>query len=87
MVIVTLEDGTMYCVDSDSKDNARSVVDYKLRDRLDYRKIRETNVFEGTSMDKNSKYYNSSNPYDGIPLQCKTGWSYKWSDGRSASFR
>lgn len=87
MVLVTLEDGTTYCVDSNSEYNARRVVDYKLRDRLDYRKIEDTDLFDGTTMDKGSRYYNSSDPYDRVPLKCKTGWSYKWSDYKCAEFR
>jgi len=87
MTIITLEDSTTYLVDSNETFNARYVVDYKLRNRLDYRKILSINVMEECLLDKQSKYYNSGNPCDGIPLQCKTGWSYKWSDGRSASFR
>ena len=86
MVIVTLEDGTRYCIDSDNSGTAKRVVDYKLRDRMDYRHIKDTELFEGIKLDKNMKYYNSDNPYDGVPLQSKTGWSYKWPDGSSAEF-
>lgn len=87
MVLVTLKDGTTYCIDSNSKSDAKYVVDYKLRDRLDYRKIKDINLFEGTMMDRNSRYYNSNNCYDGVPLKCKTGWSYRWSDYKCAEFR
>lgn len=87
MVIVTLEDGTTFCIDSNNEYNARCVVEYKLRDRLDYRRIKSTDLFENVFMDQKSKYYNSSNGYDGIPLKCKTGCSYKWSDYKCAEFR
>lgn len=87
MVLVTLEDGTTYCIDTNSKCNARNVVDFKLRNRLDYRRINSIDLFEGTKMDKNSRYYNSDYAFDGVPLKCKTGWSYKWSDGKCLEFR
>lgn len=87
MVIVRLEDGTTYYVDTNSKHTARSVVDHKLRDRLDSRRIKSTDLFEELTVDKNSRYYNSDNEYDGVPLKCKTGWSYKWSDVKCAEFR
>ncbi|MGL5328866.1 MAG: hypothetical protein ACRDD7_06330, partial [Peptostreptococcaceae bacterium] len=57
---------------------ARSVVEYKLKDRLDFRKIRDIQEIKGVVGDKNSKYYNSSNAYDGKELQCVNGWNYKW---------
>lgn len=87
MTIVSLEDNTTYLIDSNEEFNARYVVEHKLRNRLDYRKIVSTSVIQECLLNKESKYYNSGDAYDGVPLICKTGWCYKWADGRSASFR
>ena len=87
MVIVTLVDGTTYCIDTDSESKARMIVSDKLKDRLDYRQIQSTDLFEGVRMDTNSRYYNPGDRDYLIPLKCKTGWSYKWSDDRCAEFR
>lgn len=78
MTIVTLEDGTVYNVDTDSKFYAENVVEYKLKQRLDFRKIKSMELIKGAVCDKNSKYYNSGNAYDGKDLVCTKGWSYKW---------
>jgi hypothetical protein len=78
MCIVILEDGTTYNVDTDSQFNAKSVVEYKLKQRLDFRRIQSVQVLKGVFGDKNSKYYNSGSAYDGIELHCMSGWSYKW---------
>lgn len=78
MIIVTLEDGTTYNIDTDSCFWAENVVEYKLRQRLDYRQIKSMKEIVGAIGDKNSKYYNSGNPYDGKELKCTKGWSYKW---------
>lgn len=87
MTIVTLEDETTYIIDTNERWKAESAVEHKLRDRMDCRKIKDVSVFEGCAIDRNSKYYNSGQYYDGVPLKCKTGWSYKWSDGRCREFR
>ncbi|MDF2881529.1 MAG: hypothetical protein K0R54_2086 [Clostridiaceae bacterium] len=78
MYIVILEDGTAYNIDTDSEFNARNVVEYKLKNRMDYRKISSAQDMKGAIADKNSPYYNSDNPYDGKELKCISGWSYKW---------
>lgn len=78
MYIVTLEDNTTYNIDTDSEFNARSFVEYKLLDKLDFRNIQNVQEIKGVIGDKNSKYYNSDNAYDGKELQCSSGWSYRW---------
>lgn len=78
MCIVILEDGTTYNIDTDSSFNARSIVEYKLKNRLDFRKIKDIQIIKGAILDKNSKYYNSYNAYDSKDLKCTSGWSYKW---------
>lgn len=78
MCIVTLKDGTTYHIDTDDTFKAHSVVDYKLRQRLDCRQIISKQVIGGCIMDKNSKTYNSSSQFDGKMLVCASGWSYKW---------
>jgi hypothetical protein len=78
MTIVTLIDGTTYYVDTDNSNSVYGVVEYKLQDRNDYRTVEKTEVFDGITISKDTKYYNSDDSYDGIPLQAKTGWSYKW---------
>lgn len=78
MVVVTLIDGTNYNIDTESESSARNVVSYKLRQRLDHRQIKSTQIIKGCILDKNSKYYNSKNEYDGKDLCCTSGWSYKW---------
>lgn len=87
MVLVTLEDRTTYYIDTNNKYTAREIVKHKLRDRLDYRKIESAELLEELIINKSSKYYNSGNEFDGVPLKCKTGWSYKWSDVKCAEFR
>lgn len=78
MCIVILEDGTTYNIDTDSQFDAKSVVEYKLKQRLDFRRIKSVQVLKGVIGDKNSKYYNSGNQFDGSELYCTSGWSYKW---------
>jgi len=75
--IVILEDGTTYNIDTHSYFYAENVVSYKLRNRLDFRKIKDIQVIKGAILDKNSKYYNSYDAYDGKDLKCTSGWSYK----------
>ena len=78
MFVVTLKDGTTYNIDTDSSFNARCVVEYKLKNRLDHRQIATVSKIEGCRMDKTSKYYNSGDAYDGKELICTSGWSYRW---------
>lgn len=78
MCIVTLEDGTQYYINIDSKYDAREVVEYKLRQRLDFRKIESIVLLEGCCVDKFSKNYNSGDQYDGKDLQASHGWAYKY---------
>lgn len=78
MCIVTLEDGTQYHINTDSKYDAREVVEYKLRQRLDFRQIREVQVIKGALLDRGSKYYNSGDQWDGKELKTPNGWAYKW---------
>lgn len=87
MCIVTLKDGTTYHIDTNNEREARCVVVYKLRDHLDYREIESSILIEGAIMDKNNKYYNSNNCYDGLELKAIKGWSYKWSNAKCAEFR
>lgn len=86
MVIVTLEDGTSYSIDTESESIARMIVEHKLRDRLDYRKITGTSLFCGVKMDPKNSAYNSGYYGNKEPLKCSSGWSYKWGD-RNAEFR
>lgn len=78
MYLVTLEDSTVYAIDTESEFNAREVVRYKLKDRLDFRNIESVEFIEGVIMDKSSKNYNSGNQFDGKDLKCIKGWSYRW---------
>jgi hypothetical protein len=78
MVIVTLTDGTTYNINTDSEFNAKETVSYKLRQRLDFRQVKSTQLIKGAILDENSKYYNSGSSYDGKELSCSSGWSYKW---------
>lgn len=78
MVIVTLNDGTTYNMNTDSISSAESTVDYKLRQRLDSRKIKSFQEIKGVVCDPNSKYTNLCN-WDSKELVCSSGWSYKWS--------
>lgn len=78
MYLVILEDGTTYNIDTESSFNARSVVEYKLRDRMDCRRILNVQEIKGAVADKNSSYYNSGSEYDKKELKCTSGWSYKW---------
>ena len=61
MVIVTLKDGTEFNIDTDSESMARMIVEHKLRDQLDYRKIKKTKLIPGVRMDASHKKYNSGN--------------------------
>lgn len=81
MVIVSLIDGTQYLMNTDSKSEAMSDVERKLRQRLDGRKINgaifiPANIQEG-------KYKNPIDSYkcNHTPLKAFSGWSYKWGDG------
>lgn len=87
MVIATLKDGTEFNIDTDSESMARMIVEHKLRDRLDYRKIKKTKLVSGARMDSSHKNYNSGQWGDRQPLSCSSGWSYKWDDGKCAEFR
>ena len=78
MVKVTLVDETTYNIDTDSTFTARSVVEYKLRDRHDFRQIQSTELFEGCYIKPGTKFYNSEDAYDGEELKCSSGWAYKW---------
>ena len=78
MCIVTLEDGTQYYINADSKYDAREVVEYKLKQRLDFRRIESIVLLEGCCVDKFSKNYNSGDQYDGKDLQASHGWAYKY---------
>lgn len=73
MYIVILADGTTYNVDASSSFQARSVVEYKLKNRLDHRQIQNVQEIKGVIADKNSQYYNSSSTCDGKELKCVTG--------------
>lgn len=77
MVIVTLEDSTTYLIDTDSVFAAERAVLYKLRNKSDMREIDNSTPIKGFSVEKDSDYYNSDNPYDGVLLKCKTGEAYK----------
>ena len=87
MTIVELEDGTTYYIDTYSEDIAYDVVQYKLRNRHDFRKIKNVTVHSDLQINESSNKYNSSNPYDRVPLKCAYGWSYKWSDTKCTEFR
>lgn len=87
MVIVELKDETEYNIDTDSESMARMIVEHKLRGRLDFREIKKTKLISGVKMLEGHKGYNSGIYQDQEPLKCSSGWSYKWSDGRSAEFR
>lgn len=78
MFIVQLEDGTTYNIDTDSSFNAKRIVEYKLRNRLDFRKVESVTQIKGVVGDKNNKYYNSGNQFDGKELKATSGWDYKW---------
>ena len=78
MSLVTLEDGTLYYLDTDSEFNAREIIEYKLNQRLDFRQIDNVEVVEDIKMDKESKCYNSGNQFDGKELKCVKGWNYRW---------
>jgi len=80
MTIITLMDDTTYFIDTNDSWIARSIVTYKLLDRSDSRKIKHHQVISNIYMDGYDKYYNSSNQFDGIPLQARNGWSYKWGE-------
>jgi hypothetical protein len=76
MVIVRLEDNTEYMIDTDNESSARYDIEHKLRDHLDFRKIKCT-MFIPAKLDKDNKYYNqlggSTND-----LKCSSGWTFKW---------
>lgn len=78
MSIVTLEDGTIYYIDTDKSHIAKEVVSYKLNQRLDYRKIKDINIIEGVLVDKKGKYYNSDKYYDNKKLVAVKGIAYGW---------
>lgn len=78
MYIVMLEDGTSYNIDTDDYHIAISIVEYKLKQRLDLRKIDNVMEIKGAKCDKESKYYNSGNQFDGKDLVASTGWSYRY---------
>lgn len=77
MVIVTLKDGTTYNMNTDDEYKAKSAVDYKLRQRLDFRQIASSQLIKGVICDPNSKYSNNCD-WDSKELVCSSGWSYKW---------
>ena len=68
MCIVTLEDGTTYNIDTKNTSKAETVVYYKLKKRMDFRKIAKIQEVKGAVADTHSRYYNSDNEFDGIPL-------------------
>ena len=78
MCIVTLKDGTQYYIDTNDEFNAREIVEYKLRQRLDFRQIISVQSLKGALLDKKSEYYNSENQWDGKDLKTPNGWAYKW---------
>ena len=73
MCIVTLKDGTTYYINTDSVFTARSVVEYKLRNRGDSRSLDTIEKLEGCSTRDNS-----CDAYDGEALKNRKGWAYKW---------
>lgn len=75
MYIVTLTDGTTYNVDADTYFEATNIIKSKLRNRNDYRTIKDAQEIKGVKLDKNSEYYNGR---DTNKLKCTSGWSYKW---------
>ena len=90
MTQVHMKDSSIFNIDTDDTSNARSVVEYKLRNRLDYRCIDKTVVIRGANLDPTSKYYNSGDQFDDVPLKACEGWSYAWGFGftsSSAEFR
>lgn len=81
MVTIYLQDGTSYNIDTESEAIARSVVEYKLRDRLDVRKISNAMNHQGNvAITIESPNYNSGNAYDGKELKAATGRDYSWDD-------
>ena len=78
MCIVILKEGTQYYIDTNDEFNAREVVEYKLRQRLDFRKIESVVLLKGCCVDKFSKNYNSGDQYDGKDLQASHGWAHKY---------
>lgn len=86
MVIVVLKDGTQYMMDTEIEYDARTDVESKLRDRIDYREIVDT-IHIPAKLDKTSNLYNPVDfKCDNTPLKASKGWCYKWGD-TSASFR
>lgn len=77
MTIIKLNDETTYYVDTNEYYNARRVIDYKMKQRNDFRQIVNCDVRKDANIAKNSRYYNSDNPFDGVDLHCRTGYSYK----------
>ena len=61
-------------MDTDKIQHVNNAINYKLRQRLDYRKIDNIKIIEGVLIDKQSEYYNSENAYDGRDLNCVKGW-------------
>lgn len=73
----------MYIYATDSVSDARGDVDYKLRQRLDFRKITGCDNFPA-EITSDGKYINK--PDRSTPLKAFKGSSYKWGD-RGAEFR
>lgn len=77
MIMVSLGDGTLYQIDSIDPQQAKAVVEYKLRQRSDIRSVQSVKRIFGAVMSPDSKTYNSGDEQDGKPLVCVRGWSYK----------
>ena len=77
-VIVTLEDGTTYNIDTIDCFKASNIVEYKLRQKSDYRTIKTVELIKGATIDKYGDYYNSSNQFDSKDLKCTSGKAYSW---------
>ena len=77
MVVVTLGDGTLYEIDCEEIDLAKSVVEHKLRLRKDGRQLFSAIHRPLSVLDPQSKTYNSAEATDDRPLVCVRGWSYR----------
>ena len=77
MVLVTLGDGTLYHIDCENAQVAKEVVEYKLRQRSDIRRVQSAKHVWGVGLNPTLKTYNSGNARDGKPLICVRGWSYR----------
>ncbi len=86
MTVVELFDKTTYLINTEDKNLARIIVEYKLHNRLDYRPIKSAQIFPGI-LEPNDKYFNSGELSNTEPLKAYEGWSYKWSDTKHAEFR